>query len=162
MARARGWSIVVLVVVLLFALNGRVERLADALLHAPWAYGWDPRGDLTDDWTGAVSNGRALDLSLAREFGEDGLPVPADDADATLVGAGRLCAAGRATLQFGVTGRSNRSGSRLRLSLQHPAGTISGLNGRWTGDAIELSGDLFSETAAISLRRGRACAGDPR
>jgi len=157
MRHLRGWLVLILVVVLLFAFMRPIERFADALLHAPWAYGWDSRGDLTDDWTATLPNGRSLDITLARELGEDGLPTPADDSDASLVGSGRLCAESNTTVLFAVAGRSNRSGSRVRLTLEHPDGNSSGLNGRWTGDAIDLSGDLFGESVTTSLRRGRTC-----
>ena len=87
MKRVRGWLILGAVVVLLFVFMKPIERYSDALIHAPWAYGWDSRGDLTDDWTAVLPDGRSLDLTLARETGTDGLPTPADDSDAQLVGS---------------------------------------------------------------------------
>jgi hypothetical protein len=157
--RLRGWIILVFVIILLFIFIEPIERYSDALLHAPWAYGWDSRGNLTDDWTTNLPNGQWLDITLARELGEDGLPTPADDSDAALTGSGRLCADGDTIAQFSLVGFSNRHGSRLRLTLeQQETGDVSGLSGSWSGDTIDLSGNLFNEPVSISLQRGQNCS----
>ncbi len=167
MAKMRGWLLLGFVVVVLIAFQGAIERLADALLYAPWAYGWDSRGDLTDEWTGRLPDGRDLDIALVRELGADGLPVPADDSDATMIGAGRMCE-GRETIErFSVAARSNRSGSRVRLTLAQPTGTRASLNGRWSGDLLEVSGDSLGPTGRGGpatwpvLRGGGAMNGHP-
>ena len=156
MKRYRGWFILIVVVILLFAFMKPIERYSDALLHAPWAYGWDSRGNLTDDWTAVLPDSRSLDLTLMRETGPDGLPTPADDSDARLVGTGKLCGGGE-TAVFTLAGSSNRRGSQIRLKLFQAETVVGQLDGRWPGETLELAGNLRAESLALVLIRGRTC-----
>ncbi|MEZ5416146.1 MAG: hypothetical protein R2708_02250 [Vicinamibacterales bacterium] len=144
-------------VLVLGALSGPIERFADAWLYAPWAYGGEARRNLTGEWTAGLPDGRSLDVSLSRELGIDGLPVPADGSDATLVGSGRACRDGAMAVQFSIAGRSNRSGSRVRVTVAYAGGTYSELRGQWSGDHLDLQGELLGEPVSLRLRRGRAC-----
>jgi hypothetical protein len=157
MKRVRGWLILGAVVVLLFVFMKPIERYSDALIHAPWAYGWDSRGDLTDDWTAVLPDGRSLDLTLARETGPDGLPTPADDSDARLVGTGKLCSVGGETAVFSLAGSSNRRGSQIRLKLFQAETVVGQLDGRWSGETLALSGNLLAESLELVLNRGLTC-----
>lgn len=157
MKRAGGWLILVVVVVVLFAFMQPLERYSDALLHAPWAYGWDSRGDLTDEWTAVLPDGRALDITLVRETDAAGMPTPADDSDARLVGAGQMCGAGE-TAVFSLQGSSNRSGSQIKLLFLQSETAVGQLNGNWSGATIDLSGSLFDEPLVLVLQPGSACS----
>lgn len=157
MKRTRGWLILGVVLALLFVFSRPLERAADALLSAPWAYGWDRRGDLTTDWTGALPDGRVLDVALERETDATGMPVPADGDDARLVGTGRLCGAGEAAV-FALQGSGNRSGSRVGLLFFSGDTAVGELSGSWSGDVVALSGRLFDAAVALRLTRGSACS----
>ena len=156
MKRYRGWLILIVVVVLLFVFMKPIERYSDALLYAPWAYGWDSRGNLTDDWTAVMPNGSSLNITLARETDTDGMPTPADDSDAHLVGTGRLCGVGE-TAVFTLQGSSNRSGSQVKLLFLQSETAVGQLNGVWSGETLELSGTVIDEPLSITLERGAAC-----
>lgn len=158
MKRGRGWLILGAVVVLLFVFMEPIERYSDALLHAPWAYGWDSRGNLTDAWTAVLPDGRSLDVTLARETEPDGMPTPADDSDARLVGSGQLCGGGMETAVFTLQGTSNRRGSRVRILFFVGETAVGELNGTWSGGTIALSGALFDQPVDVALARGAACS----
>ncbi|MCA9898098.1 MAG: hypothetical protein KC433_07890 [Anaerolineales bacterium] len=157
MKRYGGWLLLGLVLVLLFIFMDEIERTSDALLYAPWAYGRDSRGDLTDDWTAVLPDGRSLTITLARETDANGLPTPVDGSDARLVGRGIVCDGGVETAAFTLQGSSNRSGSQVRLQFLQTPNTVGQLNGRWSGDTLALSGSLSEESLAVEFRRGFAC-----
>lgn len=157
MKRLGGWLLLGLLLALLLIFTDEIERTSDALLYAPWAYGWDSRGNLTDDWTAELPDGRSLDLILERETGPDGLPTPADESDARLNGEGKLCGAGVETADLTLQGTSNRSGSKIRLQLLQMPSAVGYLNGSWSGDSLNLSGSLFDTSLTVVFKRSSAC-----
>lgn len=157
MKQIRGWIILLIIVGLLWLGLEPIERASDALLYAPWAYGWDSRGDLTVAWTAVLPNDRHLDLTLARALGTDGLPEPTDT-DAALVGTAKICGQGVETAVFTLRGRSNRSGSRLRLAFSQEPVVVGDLRGAWSGETMDLSGTLLNETVTLVLHKGSVCS----
>lgn len=141
-----GFLLLAGVVVLLFLLEKPIERLADRLLYAPWAYGDET---LTGVWNGRLPDGTPLSLTLLREE-EGGIPAPTDST-ATVVGS--LALSGEV---WQVNGRVNRSGSDVELVLWRGSeANIGGFfNGAWSGNELILDAELNGQMMRLRLTKG--------
>lgn len=142
----RSWGgllLLVAVMVMLFLLAEPIERVADRLLYAPWAYGDET---LTGEWNGRLPDNTVVTLTLMREE-EGGIPAPTDS-EATVVGSVEV-----AEEVWQVNGHVNRSGSEIALVLWQGDGHKVGgfLSGGWSGAELSLDGEIMGQTIALRL-----------